>query len=60
MDSWYFVTKRFHQLTTIPDYTIEPTEIDIQQVRETRENLKLIVGEESMYFYISPSWKELF
>ena len=45
------------QFATIPDYTIELTHIGILQAREAGENLKQIVGEESMYFYISPFWR---
>lgn len=45
------------KFATIPDYTIELTESGIMQAREAGENLKQIVGEESMYFYVSPFWR---
>lgn len=45
------------QFATIPDYTIELTESGIIQACEAGEYLKQIVGEESMYFYVSPFWR---
>lgn len=45
------------QFATVPDYTIELTHDGILQARKAGENLKQIVGEESMYFYISPFWR---
>lgn len=42
---------------TVPDYTIELTENGIQQAVEAGKKLKKLVGEESMYFYVSPFWR---
>lgn len=41
----------------VPDYTIELTENGIQQAVEAGKKLKKLVGEESMYFYVSPFWR---
>lgn len=40
-----------------PDYTIELTEKGVEQAREAGQNLKKVVGTESLYFYISPFWR---
>lgn len=45
------------QFATIPDYTIELTDVGILQACKAGEKLKQIVGEESMYFYVSPFWR---
>lgn len=45
------------RFATVPDYTIELTENGIQQAVEAGEKLKQVVGEESMYFYVSPFWR---
>lgn len=45
------------QFATVPDYTIELTENGIRQAEEAGRKLKEVVGEESMYFYISPFWR---
>lgn len=45
------------QFATVPDYTIELTENGIRQAEEAGKKLKEVVGEESMYFYISPFWR---
>lgn len=45
------------RFATVPDYTIELTENGIQQAVEAGEILKQVVGEESMYFYVSPFWR---
>lgn len=45
------------KFATEPDYTIELTEKGIAQAKEAGEKLKTIIGEESMYFYISPFWR---
>lgn len=45
------------RFATVPDYTIELTENGIQQAAEAGEKLKQVVGEESMYFYVSPFWR---
>lgn len=46
-----------NRFATVPDYTIELTENGIQQAVEAGEKLKQVVGEESMYFYVSPFWR---
>lgn len=38
----------------VPDYTIELTEIGRQQTLDAGLRLKGLVGDESLYFYISP------
>lgn len=40
-----------------PDYTIELTEKGVEQARKAGQNLKKMVGAESLYFYISPFWR---
>lgn len=45
------------RFATVPDYTIELTDKGIQQAVEAGEKLKQVVGEESMYFYVSPFWR---
>lgn len=41
----------------IPDYTIELTEKGCQQAQQAGVKLKELVGEESLYFYVSPFWR---
>lgn len=41
----------------IPDYTIELTEKGRMQAAEAGRKLKALVGEESLYFYVSPFWR---
>ncbi len=41
----------------VPDYTIELTERGLEQAKEAGERLKKIVGNESIYFYVSPFWR---
>ncbi len=41
----------------VPDYTIELTEMGRVQAREAGERLREMVGEESLYFYVSPFWR---
>lgn len=41
----------------IPDYTIELTEKGRRQAQEAGRILKELVGDESLYFYISPFWR---
>lgn len=41
----------------VPDYTIELTEIGQRQALAAGIHLKEIVGEEQLYFYISPFWR---
>ena len=45
------------QFATVPDYTIELTEKGMEQAREAGAKLKTLVGDESVYFYISPFWR---
>ena len=40
-----------------PDYTIELTNKGILQAKEAGEKLKQLVGDETLYFYISPFWR---
>ena len=41
----------------VPDYTIELTEKGREQAREAGKLLKEVVGEETVYFYVSPFWR---
>lgn len=41
----------------IPDYTIELTEKGRSQALEAGRLLKELVGDESLYFYVSPFWR---
>ncbi len=41
----------------IPDYIIELTDKGKEQAREAGQKLKELVGEESLYFYVSPFWR---
>lgn len=41
----------------VPDYTIELTDRGRQQAEEAGKRLKALVGDESVYFYISPFWR---
>lgn len=41
----------------VPDYTIELTEKGRMQAQEAGQRLKELVGEESLYFYVSPFWR---
>lgn len=41
----------------VPDYTIELTEKGCEQAKEAGKRLKELVGDESMYFYVSPFWR---
>lgn len=41
----------------IPDYTIELTEKGCMQARVAGCKLKELVGDESIYFYVSPFWR---
>lgn len=45
------------QFATVPDYTIELTEKGMEQARDAGAKLKTLVGDESVYFYISPFWR---
>ena len=45
------------KFATEPDYTIELTEKGIEQAREAGVKLKALVGEETLYFYVSPFWR---
>ena len=42
---------------TIPDYALELTEKGIEQAAEAGRKLKEIIGDESVFFYISPLWR---
>lgn len=41
----------------VPDYTIELTENGRRQAEEAGKRLKELVGNESVYFYVSPFWR---
>jgi len=41
----------------VPDYTIELTEKGKVQANEAGEKLKKLIGQESLYFYVSPFWR---
>ena len=41
----------------VPDYTIELTALGRKQAEEAGRQLKELVGDESMYFYVSPFWR---
>ncbi len=41
----------------IPDYTIELTEKGCKQAIEAGQQLRDLVKEESLYFYVSPFWR---
>lgn len=41
----------------VPDYTIELTEKGREQAKEAGCRLKTLVGNESLYFYVSPFWR---
>lgn len=45
------------QFAAVPDYTIELTERGVEQAREAGQKLKELVGDESLYFYVSPFWR---
>lgn len=45
------------QFATEPDYTIELTPKGIEQAREAGIALKKLVGNETLYFYVSPFWR---
>ena len=42
---------------TIPDYALQLTERGIEQASEAGRKLKEIIGDESVFFYISPLWR---
>lgn len=41
----------------VPDYTIELTENGREQAKVAGRRLKELVGEETVYFYVSPFWR---
>lgn len=45
------------QFATEPDYTIELTPKGIEQAYEAGITLKNLVGDETLYFYVSPFWR---
>ena len=45
------------KFATEPDYTIELTDKGITQAQLAGEKLKHLVGDESLYFYVSPFWR---
>ena len=46
-----------HIFAHTPDYAIELTQTGCRQAREAGKVLKQLVGEESLYFYVSPFWR---
>lgn len=45
------------KFATEPDYTIELTAKGVEQARQAGRALKELLGDESVYFYISPFWR---
>lgn len=45
------------QFATVPDYTIELTDKGKGQAYEAGQRLKEVVGDEPLYFYVSPFWR---
>lgn len=45
------------KFATEPDYTIELTPKGVKQARQAGHALKELLGDESVYFYISPFWR---
>ena len=45
------------KFATEPDYTIELTPKGVEQARQAGRALKELLGDESVYFYISPFWR---
>lgn len=45
------------KFATEPDYTIELTAMGVEQARQAGRALKVLLGDESVYFYISPFWR---
>lgn len=45
------------QFATEPDYTIELTPKGIEQAQAAGASLKALVGDETLYFYVSPFWR---
>ena len=41
----------------IPDYTIELTEKGCKQAQDAGHKIKELVGDETLYFYVSPFWR---
>ena len=46
-----------HLFASMPDYAIELTEKGHNQAMEAGKKLKELVGDESLYFYVSPFWR---
>ena len=46
-----------HLFASIPDYTIELTHKGVSQSIRAGENLKEIVKNENIFFYVSPFWR---
>ncbi len=42
---------------SVPDYTIELTNLGREQAREAGKRLKELVQDETLYFYVSPFWR---
>jgi broad specificity phosphatase PhoE len=40
-----------------PDYTSQLTLKGIEQAEDAGRRLKLLIGEESVFFYVSPFWR---
>jgi broad specificity phosphatase PhoE len=42
---------------TVPDYALQLTDKGIRQAREAGRHLRSLIGDESVFFYISPLWR---
>jgi broad specificity phosphatase PhoE len=42
---------------TVPDYALQLTEQGIRQAREAGEQLRTMIGDQSVFFYVSPLWR---
>ncbi len=46
-----------YMFANIPDYTIELTPFGMEQARNAGRELKALVKDETLYFYVSPFWR---